>query len=291
MDAQLYAEAIQYELLTRSIYQSMLHRGGVENVRVEHNSCLKGRSGVQHQIDVMWKFKQAGINHAVLIECKNYSSPLTLEKVRNFFAVLHDIGNCVGMMITKAGYQSGAADFAKYYGISLKLLRKPNKEDWTGRIKCIHFEVAAKIPVSTPMKPIRVRLWISPSSVDQERRLRALTESGKLLLDARPELRFCNNNGEEYGDELRWILPRVLKVLDKEDGGPYEERIKLDNAYIWVNCGLLEQELVEVAGLTVTYYVETVDRTEKIINGEEIVEAILKDHFTDDLEYTKFPDP
>ena len=81
MDAATYRKAIEYELLTRAIYESVLHQEGVRNVEVKHNVDLVGRSGVAHQIDVLWEFVQAGITHRVLIECKNYSSNLTLEKL------------------------------------------------------------------------------------------------------------------------------------------------------------------------------------------------------------------
>lgn len=93
MDTNLYEEAIQYEQLTQSIYQAILQNESSNNIQVEHNVDVIGRSGVAHQIDVLWSFRQAGIEHTVLIECKNYASNLTLEKVRNFFGVIHDIEN------------------------------------------------------------------------------------------------------------------------------------------------------------------------------------------------------
>ena len=114
MDKDLYTQAIQYEQLTQAIYQAILQKEGINNIQVEHNVDLKGRSGVKHQIDVLWRFKLAGVEHKVLIECKNYASSLTLEKTRNFFAVLHDIGNANGLIVTKTGYQSGAAKFANH---------------------------------------------------------------------------------------------------------------------------------------------------------------------------------
>jgi hypothetical protein len=141
MNADLYNDAIEYEKLTQTIYQMVLAEEGIDNIDVEHNVAVKGRSGVEHQIDVLWRFKQAGVNHAVLIECKNYSTALTLEKVRNFFAVLHDIGNAKGLMVTRVGYQSGVVKFAEHYGIDLKLLRKPTAGDWDGRVKDIHVNI------------------------------------------------------------------------------------------------------------------------------------------------------
>lgn len=78
MDAEMYADAIEYELLTQAIYRNILVREGVSTANVKHNVSIVGRSGVEHQVDVYCEFKQAGITHRVLIECKNYASNLTL---------------------------------------------------------------------------------------------------------------------------------------------------------------------------------------------------------------------
>jgi len=80
----------------------------------------------------------ANVEHTVLIECKDYGKTLELQHVRNFFAVLQDIGNCQGLIVTRTGFQSGAKQFTEYYKIGLKLLRQPTEEDWKGKIKNIH---------------------------------------------------------------------------------------------------------------------------------------------------------
>jgi hypothetical protein len=85
MDAKEYQAAVEYEKLTQAVYQAILNGEG-QNVTVEHNVDKLGRSGVAHQVDVYWQFSQAGLDHIVLMECKNYASSITLEKVRNFFA-------------------------------------------------------------------------------------------------------------------------------------------------------------------------------------------------------------
>lgn len=232
MDADTYKEAIEYELLTQAVYQTILEQDGVTNVNVQHNVSLKGRSGVEHQIDVFWEFKQAGINHRVLIECKNYASSLTLEKARNFFAALHDVGNSVGLIVTKMGFQKGAASFCQYYGIGLKLLRQPTDEDWKGRIKKIIVNIIPRIPVSTEEKPITAELYLRPSSNDQEARLQATAKQNPAVAAAGPSLRFLDANGAPKTEEMRWWIPRHLEVLNYADGGPYKKCIELKEHFI-----------------------------------------------------------
>ena len=130
-------ENTDYEKLAQEIYQAINNAEGVKTIDVQHNVKLLGKSGCKHQIDVYWTFEMMGMKHNVAIECKNYSSEISVGRVRDFFGVLHDVGNTNGIFITKVGYQSGADKFAAFYGIVLKELRRPTEKDWEGRVKTI----------------------------------------------------------------------------------------------------------------------------------------------------------
>lgn len=286
MDRNLYEEAIQYEQLTQSIYQAIIQKEAVLNIQVEHDTKVIGRSGVTHQIDVLWRFKQAGVEHTILIECKNYASNLTLEKVRNFFGVLHDIGNAQGIIVTKTGYQSGAAKFANYYGISLKLLRKPDEIDWKGRIKDIDINITAKSVVSTEEKPLSVQIMFRFKNEAQRLYMEQLQQRGQFKISSGPDLCLLDKNGEVSSEEMRWWLPKQLETMNKEEGGPYTQDIKFKDKYILVNDGEEDEHLVEVDTFKVTYFVESYSE-EIISHGEQVVDVILKDFNTDDIEYVK----
>lgn len=286
MDMDIYRESIQYEQLTQSIYQAILNNDYGENIQVEHNVEVKGRSGVAHQIDVLWRFKLGNVKHTVLIECKNYASNLTLEKVRNFFGVLHDIGNAQGIIVTKTGFQSGAAEYANYYGIDLKLLRKPTSQDWEGRMKDLHINIIAKTVASSEDKPLMVQLKLKPKDENQRIYLNELIKGGNLAIESGPKLCLLDRNGNVCSEEMRWWLPKQIKVLEKEEGGPYNQYIKLDDKYVMVNEGKNDQQLIQVEGFDVSYYVESYSH-EIISHGEEIVDAILKDFNTNEVEYVK----
>ncbi|GKS73305.1 hypothetical protein AVME950_00435 [Acidovorax sp. SUPP950] len=286
MDANLYAEAIEYELLTQAIYQAILAEEGNRTVSVQHNVSIAGRSGVEHQVDVYWEFKQAGVTHKVLIECKNYASNLTLEKARNFFAVVHDIGNCVGIMVTKTGYQSGAAAFAKHYGLALKLLRKPTAADWKGRIRKVQINMVPRVPVSTEERPITCHLAVRPASDQQEARLKAAAAKNPALVNADPSMQFLNKDGEPVTEELHWWIPRQLNVMDRPDGGPYKQPVELKDHYVQVDLGE-GQELVQVIGVVLEFYVETLDASQVIVDAGETVCAILKDFESGEWQHVR----
>ena len=130
-----------YEKLARNIYEDILVLDGVNNIDVKHNAKIKGKSGVEHQIDVFWEYKYAGVSHKVLIECKHYSEPVSLLHVRNLHGLITDIPNSTGLLVTTIGYQSGVVEYANFYGMGLKIIRKPQGKDWDGCIQIVNIEM------------------------------------------------------------------------------------------------------------------------------------------------------
>lgn len=114
---------IEYEILTKEIYQSLVDNQGL-TIDVKHNIKLQGKA-IKHQVDVYWEYEIAGIKNKVAIECKNYSSPVSVGRVRDFYGVLLDLGNTNGIIVTKVGFQKGAKEYASQYGINLMELREP----------------------------------------------------------------------------------------------------------------------------------------------------------------------
>lgn len=285
MDAEILADSVEYELLTKAVYQAILRNEGEHNIEVKHNTSIKGRSGVEHQVDVSWKFKKAGVEHHVLIECKNYATSLTLEKVRNFFAVQHDVGNCQAVMVTKTGYQSGVVDFAKFYGISLKLLRKPTKDDWEGRIRDIQVNIKTLVLASNPEKAPRVTLEFPD---DSPQPIQDAISKGELMFPA--DIKFVDANGIPISQGFRSWLPKALAGSGNFEGGPYTKRIPLDNHYIQATDKEGSAHILKIAGLTVTYYYDAIDMQVIRLFGDKIVEAILKDFSSGEIEHVKRKD-
>lgn len=115
----------EYELFTQEVYKLLSTYTGMTSSSVQHNVKLKGKSGLEHQIDVYWEYNKDGIEHWGAIECKNYSYGVSIGKVRDFYGVISDLENVKGIMVTTVGYQKGAKQYADFYGISLKELRAP----------------------------------------------------------------------------------------------------------------------------------------------------------------------
>ncbi len=124
----------EFEQFAQRIYQKLVNNDVLKPILVQHNVKLKGKSGCEHQIDVYWEYEIAGNKHCVAIECKNYNSTIPIGRVRDFYGVILDLNNVQGIMVTGEGYQEGAIEYAQYYGISLKELRKPKNEESIGEI-------------------------------------------------------------------------------------------------------------------------------------------------------------
>ena len=124
----------EFELFTQRVYQKLVNNEVIKPTSVQHDIKLKGKSGCEHQIDVFWEYEIHGNMHRVVIECKNYDSLVPIGKVRDFYGVLHDLGNVRGIMVSRKGYQEGAKKFADFYGIFLKKLRVPEWNETIGSI-------------------------------------------------------------------------------------------------------------------------------------------------------------
>ena len=102
----------EYELFVKDVYECLNRADGLSDVQIQHDVKLMGAAGVEHQIDIFWTFKIGGVNYKVAVECKDYNSHVSKEKIEAFHSILHDIGNIHGIFSSKMGFQSGAILYA-----------------------------------------------------------------------------------------------------------------------------------------------------------------------------------
>ncbi|MFM5012887.1 restriction endonuclease [Aeromonas veronii] len=152
----------EFELFVKAIYEEILEQDAIENIRVEHDVKVRGKSGQAHQIDVYWEFSSAGVTHKVAVECKEYKSTVSVGKIRDFSAALEDIGNIQGIFVTTQGYQQGAITFAEHKGISLKVVKEPTQEDIDAHqgIKTIYLNINAICIGNVKMVPELDVQWV-----------------------------------------------------------------------------------------------------------------------------------
>lgn len=259
-------ENTEYELLAKEIYKCLLKSDGIENIDIQHNIKLPGKSGCNHQIDVYWEFKLAGKIHRVAIECKNFSKEVSIAKVRDFFGVTYDIGNIKGIFASKKGFQSGAKKFADYYGISLKEIRQPNEEDWKGRLKTIEIEINV-MPIKVTAIYVEPDFeWVIDKGIisSEEERNNIIFATNKLNI----ELFVYDENDNVINNflELEDKLPH-----DYKEGKDFKFAHKFDNGYLDSNFGKIKIKFIGFV-----YDIENVSST-LTLEADEIVNAIIKD--------------
>ena len=112
-----------FEKLTQEIYQAFVDYDmsdyGFKKIQVQHNVKIKGKSDAEHQIDVFWNFKIAGIEYCTLVEAKDWKSPVKKEQVLSLKAKMDEIPNSNGIIVSQAGFQEGAKTYAEHHGIQL----------------------------------------------------------------------------------------------------------------------------------------------------------------------------
>lgn len=266
---------IEYERLTQDIYQTLHDAEGIKPITVKHNVLVEGKSGCKHQIDVYLEFEMVGEKHRVAIECKNYSSEVnkvSIGRIRDFFGVLHDIGNIKGIFVTKIGYQSGAISFADYYEISLKELRFPTGKDWAGRVKTIVTTITAFMQNVKTREPVIDIEWVRENAHFKEGEEVKISFSG-----FSNEIIVYNRIGE-----------RITDFHEMESKLPYEwkETQGLEYTYSFDDGFLDTPEIgkIKIKGMKFTYdVISSIISSES--EGETIAKAILKDVKTGSIKF------
>ena len=114
----------EYEELVRDIQYSLFKAENIpslKNINIEKNKKIKDRSGIEREFDIYWEFEIGGHTYRSVIECKDYSSPVSIEKIDAFIGKTNDIPGLKLIYATRTGYQSGAKikgspEISKYFG-------------------------------------------------------------------------------------------------------------------------------------------------------------------------------
>lgn len=259
-----------YELLTQKIYRAILESEGVENITVQHDVKIKGKSGVKHQIDVFWEYRYAGVSHKVLIECKYYTKPVSLLHARNMLGLLSDIPNSQGLLVTTQGFQSGVIDFCNHYEINLKRIRPPQGSDWDGCIQVVN---------------VYGELYQN-QYLDMKLAFDGKDNDTKSYFDKYgTEISFnVYDSAIEEGDTIvfigEWLNSNIVANLG-ELNTPKTEVIEPKHAYIV----LLTKEKLKIKSVTVLWELRKQELSISV-DAMDFVHAVLEDFNSGDIEYT-----
>ena len=269
----------EYELFTQHIYQKLVNNDVLKPTKVLHNIKLQGKSSCEHQIDVYWEYEIAGNKHQVAIECKNYNKPVTKEKVCAFKGVLDDLNGVIGIMVTKVGYQKGAKEYAKEYGILLKELRSPRREE------TIIGEIVNRFHIEIRHTLYKVdEEWATKQQIDIARykqRMDIIRPDNDNKWSDATHIPIPNSDGiirNSKGKEITTIAA-LEKTIPDHPTEDFPIVFSYEEAYISSPWGLLK--ILEVM------FDYEIDDKETIINldAEGFVKAILKDALSGNTDF------
>lgn len=267
----------EYEHFTQEIYQQLVNSDVVRATKVQHNVKLEGRSGQKHQIDVYWEYNIAGSKHQVAIECKNYNKPVSKEKVCAFKGVLDDLNGVNGIMVTKVGYQKGAKEYAKEYGILLKELREPRIGETTiGEIEfCFHVESRQTLFKVDEEWASKHRINIA----EYKRRMDSVTNTHKWSDATHIPLQNTDSIIHDAKGKKITSLEALEKTIPTHPTEDFPFIFSYEDAYIGTPWGPLKI-------LEIKYDYEIEDSQKTIaIDAEGFVKAILKDALSDETDF------
>lgn len=104
----------QYQEQTAKFFRTLGCEAAVE-------VTVKG-ARAKHTIDVWVRFNKFGLETTWVVECKCWTSPVTKEKVLALKSVVEDVGADRGILISTAGFQSGAVHASEKTNITLTSL-------------------------------------------------------------------------------------------------------------------------------------------------------------------------
>jgi hypothetical protein len=284
--AQIRNKNTEYEQFTRKVFAGLSSQKRVKTIKLQHNVKLLGNSGTRHQIDVYWEYEKDGQLHKVAIECKNYTNKVSIGRVRDFYGVLADIEGLQGIMITKAGYQSGAKKYALSKGIHLKELREPiGEECLAGRIitdfhvsmrRCLYlvdedwakqhgFDIKPYLCWLDMMSIEHKSLWVNASHIPIERK-------GDYIYNTKKEVITSH-------EDIEATIPGAMEE-DSSHTIPFEDAY-IESKYWGV---------VKIKEIKYEYTNET-RRSIMDIDARDFIEAVLKDVESGAIEYVekRFP--
>jgi len=223
----------EYELFVASLQQALLNAENIttqKNITVEVNKLILDNCGIERQFDIYWEYELGGLTYKTVIECKDYNSSVSVEKIDALIGKTRDIPDLKAVFATKKGYQSGAKTKADTNKIDLLIVREQNDTDWTDAdgtplIKKICINLHLQMPAQiSKFEPALDGEWIKENT----------------KMDTSKPLSISGLNNEIFIEDLiigqKYSLHELankLAPLECKEHGVFETEVKFENAFIY----------------------------------------------------------
>ena len=237
-----------YEEFVGKLHQALIDsedHTSQRNICVETNKKIVDRNGIDRQFDVYWEYELGGIVYKSIIECKDYKSSITLEKIDALIGKLDDLPDITPIFATTKGYQSGARSKAEKHKINLLVVREQNDNDWqasdgTPYVKKIVLNFVALLPARiTNFIPIIDKQWVDSNCPDLDTSQQLCLPSNEIFIED-------IENNEKYSLHE---LENKLRSEHVGSDGCFDVKREFKEAYLHANIPL------KLRGYSLTYEV------------------------------------
>lgn len=251
----------KYENFVVQIQQALFDldtNSGVNNIQIELNKKIIERNDIEREFDIYWEFEYGGHKYKTIIECKDYSTPISIEKIDALIGKTNDISDLKLIFATKTGYQSGAAKKAEKHNIELLIVKEFDVSDWSINDGIREIILTGRMimpPIITGFTSLTDAVWIEEQGLSEEW--------------ANEELKYISGfNNEVFIHDLEKgirysIYDLEAKLLDKDlpyGQGNYSEQ--LNNAFLENIDG---SHKIKIFGYHLTYQYDEPITTRSII--------------------------
>ena len=111
------------------IYESLGAQYGIKVKGYGRKFKVKGKSGVEHQVDVLTEQSKGEQILLTAIECKYWNKKVNKDAVMKLSKIMEDSDITGGIIVCKAGFTRDSKTFAEHEGIKLVELRETDEND------------------------------------------------------------------------------------------------------------------------------------------------------------------
>lgn len=260
---------IAYELFVQKLMQAIIDSesiSGQRNIKVRHNEKIADKFGLERQFDVLWDYEQGGIVYNTIIECKDYNTAVSVEKIDALIGKLADFPTVRGIIATTKGYQSGAREKARNNGIEILCVRQQNDSDWVDENgQSLVRKVVLDLTVLSVPQIIKCETFVDAQYIQ---------ENNIELQNV--DISYSPNNEvfieDKATNETYSLCQLQQKLKNKEDTyGLHEKDIEFENAYLVKGQVRLKLKKLHILYNVTQPFTETIE-----IDAADYIEGVVE---------------
>ena len=256
-----------YENFVKTLHEALLQLetlGIQKNIKIETRKKITDNCGIDREFDLYWEYELGGITYKTVIECKDYNSAVSVEKIDALIGKIKDLPDLKPVFATKIGYQSGAQKKAEQNKIDLLIVRKPLDSDWVDEQgRPLINKVAFTLSMGYPARITGFYPKVSESVLKE--------------MKGNTSFAIAGNNNEIFINDgektVTWLdLENKLPLLHKDEFGQFEK------TKIFSKEGELRTPSfsLKILGYTVKYEVKKPDEETVLIDASDAMYGVIE---------------